>query len=287
MYNYFIFWFLLALGPLNEVQGQTDFGGAANSLAHAQWEEKTIADGIVWKYGQFGNLFDSRQSITIFEVDLSKDHIQVAVPHLESGFAKTSEFGEGIGAVAAINGSFFNTKTGGSVVFLKSHDSIYTPTPGKARDYRENAGFAMDREGRVAIVKRPDQGWETLVHYASILASGPMLLHGDVAIKQKEEAFNTNRHPRTAIGLTADHRLLAVVVDGRNPNAHGMSMGELAHLMESLGCVQAMNLDGGGSSTAWIQEHGVVNNPSDNKLFDHWGERPVANAICFMVGPKP
>src|SRR5690606_28126654 len=120
--------------------------------------------------------------------------------------------------------------------------------------------------------------------YLTVLASGPMLIHGDGPIEQKQEAFNLNRHPRTAIGMTDENKLIAVVVDGRNSNAHGMSMQELTALMGALGCTRAMNLDGGRSSTAWVREHGVVNNPSDNKLFDHWGERAVANAICFIVG---
>ncbi|HLT33204.1 MAG TPA: phosphodiester glycosidase family protein, partial [Aquaticitalea sp.] len=227
MYNYFFLWILFTLGSVNEVPGQrTEFG----QVSQVQWEEKELSDGIIWKYGQFENLFDSKQSITVFEVDLSKENVGVTVPHVESGFVKTSEFGERSGAVAAINGSFFNTKTGGSVVFLMDQDSIYTHTIGESRDYRENAGFAMDGDGHVAMVHRPVQGWESLDMYPSVLASGPMLIYGGKPLKQVEEAFNLNRHPRTAIGLTQDNTLIAVVVDGRNSNAHGMSMGELAIL---------------------------------------------------------
>lgn len=69
-------------------------------------------------------------------------------------------------------------------------------------------------------------------------------------IEQVDQAFTQNRHPRTGIGLTDDNRLLAVVVDGRFSEAHGMSTPELAELMAVLGCTSAMNLDGGGSSTA-------------------------------------
>ena len=51
--------------------------------------------------------------------------------------------------------------------------------------------------------------------------------------------------------------------------------------MQALGAVDAMNFDGGGSSTAWINTHGIVNYPSDNKKFDHEGERGVATVITF------
>lgn len=135
----------------------------------------------------------------------------------------------------------------------------------------------------MAVVERPDLGWESLGEYTTVLASGPLLIMDHKIIDHKDEPFNSNRHPRTAIGMTDDNNLIAVVVDGRHSNAHGMSIAELALLMEALGCVRAMNLDGGGSSTAWVKGLGVVNFPSDNKLFDHQGERAVANAICFLV----
>lgn len=52
--------------------------------------------------------------------------------------------------------------------------------------------------------------------------------------------------------------------------------------MRWLGCTEAINLDGGGSSTMYIKEFGVVNYPSDNGLHDHEGERPVSNAILLL-----
>ena len=88
------------------------------------------------------------------------------------------------------------------------------------------------------------------------------------------------------MGITDENHLIAVVVDGRSSQAQGMTTYELATVMQALGCTEAMNLDGGGSSTAWVQGqpyNGVVNYPSDNKKFDHYGEREVANAIVFIV----
>ena len=49
-----------------------------------------------------------------------------------------------------------------------------------------------------------------------------------------------------------------------------------------LGCTEAINLDGGGSSTMYIKDEGVINFPSDNKQHDHEGERPVSNAILVL-----
>ena len=131
----------------------------------------------------------------------------------------------------------------------------------------------------------PREGWDAAPGQSTVLTSGPLLLFEGERIRQAEEKFNTNRHPRTAIGLTKKNHLIAVVVDGRSPEAYGMTIDELATLMESLGCRNAMNLDGGGSSTAWVKGQpsgGVVNYPSDNKRFDHDGERSVANCVLFI-----
>ena len=283
MYGHKILYFLIAMAALAPVWGQSTLEVKTKKISDADWEVRRIEGKVLWKYHHFGDLFDSQQSITVFEVDLSDETIGVSVPHVESGFVKTSEFSWNSGATVGINGSFFNTKTGGSVVFLKSGDSIHSRTVEGFNAYRENAGFSIHGDGSVAVLGRPDTGWESLTGYSTILASGPLLIEDNFLVAQKDEPFNSNRHPRTAIGTTADNRLIAVVVDGRNSLAHGMSMGELALLMEALGCTQAMNLDGGGSSTAWVKGYGVVNHPSDNKLFDHQGERAVANAICIVL----
>ena len=71
-----------------------------------------------------------------------------------------------------------------------------------------------------------------------------------------------------------------VVVDGRFPGeAEGMTIAELTALAERLGLVEAINLDGGGSSTLWVLPEGVISHPSDNRIFDHEGQRIVPNAI--------
>jgi exopolysaccharide biosynthesis protein len=64
-----------------------------------------------------------------------------------------------------------------------------------------------------------------------------------------------------------------------------MSTSELREFMESVGAVSALNLDGGGSVTMWIAgfgENGIVNLPSDNRQFDRYGERGVANVLLLV-----
>ncbi|WP_417361594.1 phosphodiester glycosidase family protein [Galbibacter sp.] len=282
MIRYIVLGFLLTVGSFTAVQGQTTESASAK-IANAQWERQAVSPEIVWKHHQFDDLFDSKQSITVFEIDLSKGTIELALPHVESGFVTTSEFAEQTDAIVAINGSFFNTKTGGSTVFLKQDGKVYSRTGEKFTSYRENAGFAVNKKGDISIIERPEEGWKSLVSYPTLLASGPLLINQEEIVSQKDQKFNTNRHPRTAIGITKDNRLIAVVVDGRNANAHGASIQELSIIMEALGCTDAMNLDGGGSSAAWVKGQGIVNYPSDNKKWDHLGERAVANALCFKL----
>ena len=73
--------------------------------------------------------------------------------------------------------------------------------------------------------------------------------------------------------------MIVVVVDGRSSQSQGLTIPQLSSLMKALGCVSAVNYDGGGSSTAWVKGEGVVNFPSDNGKFDHEGERAVATVF--------
>lgn len=260
-------------------EGQTTVD---EQIKNAEWVVSEVSEGIEWKYFHFNDLFSSNQYITVFEIDLSKG-ITIDIPYVTEGFLKTSDAAVGSDAVVAINGSFFDTSKGGSTVFFRKDGEVVNYTRNGFTPYRENAGFSSDESGKVSIVKRPTAGvggWASVDTY-TLLASGPLLIYDGELVDQLDKPFNTNRHPRTAIGITADRRVFCVVVDGRSSESHGMSTTELSKVMHALGCVQAMNLDGGGSSTAWVKDKGIVNHPTDNKQFDHEGERGVANAIVF------
>ena len=115
------------------------------------------------------------------------------------------------------------------------------------------------------------------------VSGGPRILRaGKISVEILEEGqragFDKERHPRTAIGYTKDRRfLIMVVVDGRQSGySRGVDLYKLAGLMKEFGCHEAMNLDGGGSSTMVIHNR-VVNRPSDAD-----GPRPVANALLIL-----
>lgn len=98
------------------------------------------------------------------------------------------------------------------------------------------------------------------------------------------EGTNPNlrqRHPRSAIGFSRDStRLLLVTVDGRQAASAGMDLLELSRLMLTLGAYQALNLDGGGSTTL-VAGGSVLNRPSDPG-----GPRTVANAVLVVESPR-
>jgi len=117
-----------------------------------------------------------------------------------------------------------------------------------------------------------------------IIGGGPVLVKEGKVIapaaaeaEQFGEEISRTRHPRTAIGVRADGFLVLVTVDGRQPKKSvGMTLEELAVLMRNFGCAEAMNLDGGGSTTMVINGR-VVSNPSDAA-----GERPVSDALLVF-----
>jgi exopolysaccharide biosynthesis protein len=121
----------------------------------------------------------------------------------------------------------------------------------------------------------------------SIVGGGPQLIKaGKVDITDKKEKLNptfaTDRHPRTAIARLESGKLLLLTVDGRQPGVSaGMSLNTLADLLIELGAVEAINLDGGGSTTMVIRNK-LVNRPSDQT-----GERAVSDAILVFSKPNP
>lgn len=115
------------------------------------------------------------------------------------------------------------------------------------------------------------------------VAGGPWLVRNGRAVQVEEHdqggfnrtTFTERRHPRTAIGRTAQGEILWVTVDGRQPHSQGASLPELAQIMVRLGAVEAINLDGGGSTTLVVRNL-IVNSPSDGV------ERPVANMLMLF-----
>lgn len=116
------------------------------------------------------------------------------------------------------------------------------------------------------------------------IGGGPVLLqNGEIKITNNEErkfggkAIN-NHEPRTAIGYTKDNKLVILVCEGRSKTAAGQTLTQLAQVLKDIGCVEALNLDGGGSSCMLINGK-ETNSPSGNGQ-----QRPVPSV--FLVKSK-
>ncbi|MDY0000881.1 MAG: phosphodiester glycosidase family protein, partial [Polyangia bacterium] len=115
---------------------------------------------------------------------------------------------------------------------------------------------------------------------------------GTVDLTWEEEgassSFTFSRHPRTAACIDASSQVQLVTFDGRTAAGGGVALDDLATWFTWTGCAEAMNYDGGGSTTMWIRGQpfgGVVNYPSDNSTADHLGSRGVTNAWAILAAP--
>jgi hypothetical protein len=109
----------------------------------------------------------------------------------------------------------------------------------------------------------------------TVIGGGPVLVQdGEIKITNNEEvkfggkAIN-DKHPRTAMGYTRENKLIILVIEGRNKEAGGATLTQEAQILKDLGCVEALNLDGGGSSCL------LVNGKETIKPSDKEGQRAV------------
>ena len=262
-------------------------------FSQAKWEKQSVAKKTkVYTY-QFSDssLFKANQYISFVEVKNHKKAPKFYIGYDSKALIKTSAFAKKYNATAVINGTFFDMKNGGSVDFLKVNDTTVNQTrldKNNKRTFHQEAAVVINNE-QIAIKKWDgSENWENSLTDKNVMVSGPLLILNDKNEHLDSISFNKARHPRSAIGIKPDGSVLLLTVDGRQSQSAGMSLFELTKIMRWLGCSSAINLDGGGSTALWVNgygENGVVNHPSDNKKWDHEGERKVANVI-FIKGKQ-
>jgi exopolysaccharide biosynthesis protein len=151
-----------------------------------------------------------------------------------------------------------------------SAEASQTPEPGK----RYNTKRVNRNTGESTVTSSPDpfQKWQI----RTAVGGGPVLLqNGEIKITNNEELKFAgkaidDKHPRTAMGYTKDNKLIILVIEGRNPGkAEGATLTQEAKIFKDLGCWEALNLDGGGSSCM------LINGKETIKVSDAAGQRPV------------
>ena len=259
------------------------------AFAHGNWQTDTL-DGMVLKQCRFEGqqLFASNQQIFLLEIPDTAGYT-LRFAH-EPRRTKTSEMARKHGAVAAINGSYFDMDQHFPVCYLRI-DSVELGenTPGKDtvnRKYYQYGTLCLNHDSVLILKTGSSRHWEEGLPYPDIMTAGPLLIwHDTLQYMRDDRTFVTNRHNRTAVGVREDGTVLLLVADGRAKEAEGLSLTELQQLLCWLGCRDALNLDGGGSTTLFLNigdYQGVANCPSDNGRFDHEGERGVSNAVMVI-----
>jgi hypothetical protein len=212
--------------------------------------------------------------------------------HFTPAFGAATEPGEGVEAILDGSGTVtgLRQERGGPI---PAGGSVLAGTGGAAGWLRENARPGERVE--VSYEVRADGEPLELDESVGIVNGGPRLLSGgEPEIPAAEEgfvwnedpgfyyAFGHQRNPRTLVGVRADGTLLLVAVDGRQPGySVGASFEESAGIMHALGAEDAVNLDGGGSTSITVGGE-LVNSPSDET-----GERPIGDAVLVLPGTVP
>ncbi|GFN31951.1 phosphodiester glycosidase family protein [Paenibacillus xylaniclasticus] len=239
-----------------------------SSISNAQfddWHYSSDQSEIAIQKVQTGT---GKDAITYFVADVKLKNGAT----LQSAFAK-NQFGRNIidktstiaaahNAVLAINGDYYGFRSDGVII---RNGVLY-------RDEPARTGLALFQNG---TMKSYD---EQSISSSELLAQGvtntfsfgpALLIDGQITSSFEHVEIDTNfgnrsiqnSNPRTGIGIIEPNHYVFVVVDGRANNySRGMTLAEFADLFQQLGCTEAYNLDGGGSSTMYFMGR-VVNNP--------------------------
>ena len=247
----------------------------------------------------------------VAKVDLSQENLSVKVLSSNDKDKRDTpmQFSERDNARVIINGGYFNSeknpvehvgllKTSGKLEEPASH-SVYRDSE---RYFISRGAFGVTYSGEVDIAwcstkndsifewerplsNRPGYPNDSLpfsrANYWDVrdaLHAGPVLISkGEIDLNIEDEVFfNTpvdGVQPRSAIGYTNDQHLVLMVVDGRQAESRGVYLEELALMMKEFKCIEALNLDGGGSS-AMVADSRLLNRPSGRTT-----QREVMSAI--------
>ncbi len=259
---------------------------ASDSLAlvHADWHWTKLGKGAQAGYALIP-MFGDKQSISVIKYPAKKFKTYIIdAQHPNEG--TTPAIAKRYKAKAAINASYFDMKKLIPATYFASGGKIVGRTYSN-EFMRVNGHVAMKDPKRHQIeIAYTDTAKNNIYpsEYLELLTSGPMVLKNkNIPPFPKNSNFYTKRHPRTVIGYDDKGYIYFVVIDGRFPDygAYGASISEVAYISRYLGMTDAINLDGGGSSTAWTKKNGVINYPCDNRKFDHDGCRKVPNIIIM------
>ena len=238
---------------------------------------KNVAPGVDYEEFTGGHI-----DVHVVRVDLTDEHIDVISTPEQYRATTVRDFATKMHAIAAINADYFDTKFN-PIGLAIGPCGQWVGTKDTSRE-----GVVAVGEGR-ALIQTQSEVFDPPEEWVSAAVSGwPMLVRECKPLSAKElpgsDAFTRAPHPRTAVGLSKDRKTLYLVVaDGRRTGIPGMTLADLgAFMSDELNVCSAINLDGGGSTTMWVDDK-VVNRPSDGverRVGDHLAVVYRSDAVC-------
>ena len=177
-------------------------------------------------------------------------------------------------AILAINGDYYGANKSGYVI---KNGVVYRDSVRSDSDYDD---LVIYQDGHFETINESEISADELVNngVTQLFAFGPTLVNnGEVVVSENDEVAKAmSSNPRTAIGIIDDLHYIIVVADGRSSTSTGLSLYQLATVMQDYGCQLAYNLDGGGSSTLYFNGQ-VINHPTTNG--NSFSERAVSDIV--------
>lgn len=268
---------------------------AMATLAHATDTWTNVRDGVEYLHRVDPTPWD----IHAVRVDLSSPAISLRASKDEYDLERhvvTSDFAEDVGALVAINGDWSDSITPVGLAIgdgWRWHEHFDDPGIGATWGV---FGCDVFNGCDIQSLPRASEAWwfnPSIAPYRYLNAvgtNGLLLIDDGVALSGCYDgcAGDSCRNPRSAVCLEQDlTHLWLIAVDGRQSDSAGMTCGEMRTLALELGCWEAAMLDGGGSTTLWVDGE-VVNDPSDGSqrvVANHLGimYTPTANPACELV----
>ena len=261
------------------VNADTALRRAVRGMQPAETERSGACEGVEWTQERY--VLPDGRDVRVYTLiaDPSGTDIVAGTPGAETVFRENfiqtvmeeceAEEKKGRRVLCASNADFFEMFGNGepSGLCVKNGIVLSDRNP-------ENPFFGIRKDGKPVIGTRHDTDVRSL---AEAVGGGPIIVkNGKIYQTRPLESFGDTPHPRTAFGIRTDGRVMIVVVDGRRPSwSNGAALTELAEIMISKGAVDALNADGGGSSTVIVRtENGLemINHPADL-------ERPMEDLV--------
>jgi hypothetical protein len=256
-----------------------------NKVATYPWNvSATLKDGVLYKSGQLTLFGPSLRSIYLLDITLNASNT-IGIGVVESNTSTTSICNK-YNAIAGVNAGYF--KMPGSYdkdPYIRIDGKIIQNGDLNVNNVFTNAALLINKN--IAVIRKFNENHfnQNLIAAAipittaeNIIVCGPMLVTSDkIENLDMSISHNSSQTARTGIGVTADGKRVFMVVVDTGGSFTGVTTFQLAKILQALGAVNAMNLDGGGSSTMFVKnrgDNGRVNFPNGGTF-----QRPVKSVI--------